>query len=324
MSKKLTNKFLLLAIVFVVLASVLFVSVLSNNTIAYADDDEITEYQEEHVTYNNILNVWGVTALIDITDIHRPFASLTLDVYETVQTLIITDGGQNLSLVKTKITILSRKTDLTIYIDGFDFAADENNCAIINKSTKGTVNLVNNGTNPVVISGATRTGSGSFEDGLGISGVVYTKGNISFSGEAGFVIDGAGYISSTTYGGNLDYGNTGLQVNGNKKVYVNTTLDIIGGNGQSGAYIPGLIGFDGGHGGYAVDASSAQFIIGDAGYLSLTGGHGGNGASQYGSGTLGAAGKGCAAYKNSIHVNDSSKFEYVAGEDGEAGHYYNK
>ncbi len=204
MSKKLTNKFLLLAIVFVVLASVLFVSVLSNNTMAYADDDEITEYQEVHVTYNNILNVWGVTTLVDITDINRPFASLTLDVYETVQTLIITDGGQNLSLVKTKITILSRKTDLTIYIDGFDFAADENNCAIINKSTKGTVNLVNNGTNPVVISGATRTGSGSFEDGLGISGVVYTKGNISFSGEAGFVINGAGYISSTTYGGNLD------------------------------------------------------------------------------------------------------------------------
>ena len=109
-----------------------------------------------------------------------------------------------------------------------------------------------------------------------------------------------------------------------KNVYVNTTVDIIGGNGQSGDYIPGLIGFDGGHGGYAFDGSSANIIISDAGYLTLTGGHGGNGACQYGSGTLGAAGKGCAAYKNSIHVNDTSKFEYVAGEDGEAGHYYNK
>ena len=324
MSKKLTNKFLLLAIVFVMLTSVLFISVLFNNTNAYADDDEITEYQEIHCTYSNIYNVWGVTTFVDLTDIQRPFSTLELDVYEDVETLIISNSGNYLSLENSKITIMSRKKDLTINMNGFDIKGSENNCTIINKSTKGTVNLVNNGTNPVVISGATRTGSGSFEDGMGIAGVIYTKGNISFSGEAGFVIDGAGYISSTTYGGNLDYGNTGLQVNGSKNVYVNTTVDIIGGNGQSGAYIPGLLGFDGGHGGYAFDGSSANIIISDAGYLTLTGGHGGNGACQYGSGTLGAAGKGCAAYKNSIHVNDTSKFEYVAGEDGEAGHYYNK
>ena len=325
MSKKLTNKTLLFTILLVVLVSVLFVGVLFNNTKAYADEDDgHLDYQEIHCTYSNYYNVWGVTTVVDISEISRPFSEMQIIILEDVENIYFTDGGQNLALVNSKITIEPRTKDLNFYIDGFDIGAAENNCAIINKSTKGTVNFINNGNDPVRIYGATRTGSGSFEDGTGISGILYTKGNISFSGEAGFIIDGFGYISSTTYGGNLDYGNTGLQVNGNKNVYVNTTVDIIGGNGQSGAYIPGLIGFDGGHGGYAVDASSAQFIIGDAGYLSLVGGHGGNGACQQKRGTLGAAGKGCAAYKNSIHVNDTSKFEYVAGEDGEAGHYYNK
>lgn len=325
MSRTLTNKLFLLLFVLVILASVLFAGVLFNNTKAYADEDDGTlEYQEITVTYNYQFNVWGKTTLVDITNINRPFSQIEVIILADCENIYFTDGGQNLSLVNSKITIESRTADLNIYIDGFDIGAADNNCVIINKSTKGTVNFINNGTNPVRIYGGTRTDNGSFEDGLGISGILYTKGNISFSGDAGFIIDGAGYISSTTYLGNLDYGNTGLQVNGSKKVYINTTVDIIGGNGQSGAYIPGLIGFDGGHGGYAFDGSSANIIIGDTGYLTLTGGHGGNGACQYGSGTVGAAGKGCAAYKNSIHVNDTSKFEYVAGEDGEAGHYYNK
>ncbi|MBE5762963.1 MAG: hypothetical protein E7338_01915 [Clostridiales bacterium] len=318
MSKKLTNKFLLLTVVLVILASMLFIGVLANNSFAHAD--EVDEYQEVYVTYNNQFNVWGKTVLVDISEISRPYPTLEVIILNTVENIIFTDGGQNIKLYDTKITINQRSSDLNVYIDGFDFEAKDNSTAIINKSTNGTVNFINNGTSPVVITGGTRTNSGSFEDGLGISGILYTKGNISFAGEAGFEIKGSGLLTSTTYLGNLHYGNTGLQVNGNKKVYVNTTLDITGGKGLDGAYIPGLIGFDGGHGGYAFDGSNAQIIIGDAGYLTLKGGNGGNGASQFGnSGTVGGAGKGCAAYKNSIHVNDTSKFEYEAGEDGQPG-----
>ncbi len=320
MSKKLTNKFLLLAIVFVMLTSVLFISVLTNNTKAHAED-EIVEYQEVHFTLrDNQQNVWGRTTVIDLSEIMRPFSKMEVIVLNTVENLYFTDGGQNLKLEGSQITIEQRTKDLNIYIDGFDIQGADNKTTIYNKSTKGTVNFINNGTSPVVISGGTRKDSNHLDDGIGIYGILYTKGNVSFSGEAGFVIDGAGYLYSTSYRGNLMYGNTGLQVNGNKNVYINTTLNIIGGNGKSGASIPQLIGFDGGHGGYAFDGSNAQIIISDEGYLTLKGGHGGNGASQFGnSGTLGAAGKGCAAYKGSIHVNDTSKFEYEAGEDGEPG-----
>ncbi len=319
MSKKLTNKFLLFTIVLVILASILFIGMYANNTFAYADD--VVEYQEVHLTLrDNTFNVWGQTTVVDLSEISRPFPKMNVRVLDKVENLIFTDGGQNIKLESSQIIIDPRTTDLNVYIDGFDIGGTDNMTTIYNKSTNGTVNFINNGTDPVVIFGGTRKDSSHLDDGLGIYGILYTKGNISFSGEAGFIIDGAGYLYSTSYRGNLMYGNTGLQVSGNKNVYINTTVNIIGGNGKSGAAIPQLIGFDGGHGGYAFDGSSAQIIIGEEGYLTLKGGHGGNGASQFGnSGTLGAAGKGCAAYKNSIHVNDTSKFEYEAGEDGEPG-----
>ena len=72
MSKKLTNKFLLFTMILVILASVLFISVVSTNNTASADeiDDEIeatNQYQEIHVDYQSSDRVWGKTVLVDFS-----------------------------------------------------------------------------------------------------------------------------------------------------------------------------------------------------------------------------------------------------------------
>ncbi len=322
MSKKLTYKFFLFSLIFVILASVLFIGVFTNNTFAYADEDDGSlDYQEIDVEYNQNFRVWGKTTLIDFTNARIPWNDFIIVVDDQVETLTLTDSGLHRELTGVKLTIESRNTDLTIYIDGMHFVGKNNETLIYNQSSKGTVNFVNIGNCPVKFVGTDRTDLGYFKDGIGISGIFYSKGNISFAGENGFIIDG-GRAVETTYWGNLQYGNTGLQVAAGKKVYVNTTLNVIGGDGLKGACIPGLVGRDGGHGGYAFDGPLANIIISENGYLTLKGGNGGDGAWQMGnSGPLGKGGNGCAAYYMSIRVNDSSRFSYEAGVKGADGYY---
>lgn len=325
MSKKLTNKFLLFTMILVVLASVLFINVFANNNTASADeiDDYIEqekEYQEIHAQYYTSERVWGRTTLVDFSEF-ATYREFELIISESVETITLTDGGKYLDLRKFKFNIESRSTDLTINIDGMRFMAKSNETVVYNHATKGTVHFVNIGSRPVKFTGDDRTDTGYFKDGIGISGIFYSKGNISFSGENGFIIDG-GTAVEYTYWGNLQYGNTGLQVAAGKKVYVDTTLNVRGGDGLKGASIPGLVGRDGGHGGYAFDGPLANIIIGDEGFLTLKGGNGGNGAWQMGnSGPLGKGGDGCAAYYMGIKVNDKTKFTYEAGVKGEDGYY---
>ena len=327
MSKKLTNKFLLFTIILVILASVLFINVLSNNNTASADeiDDYIEQerqYQEIHVDYQSSDRVWGKTVLVDFSTAPNNFYfGYELIINDTVENITITDGDRYLYIYDAKIIIEPRTTDLTVNIDGMRFDGLSNETIVYNQSTKGTVYFVNTGSRPVSFTGDDRTDTGYFKDGIGISGIFYSKGNISFAGENGFIIDG-GTAVETTYWGNLQYGNTGLQVAAGKKVYVDTTLNVIGGDGLKGARIPGLVGRDGGHGGYAFDGPLANIIISENGYLTLKGGNGGDGAWQMGnSGPLGKGGNGCAAYYMSIRVNDSSRFSYEAGVKGADGYY---
>jgi len=323
MSKKLTNKFLLFTIILVILASVLFINVLSNNNTAFADDEiEIPEYQEIHVEYYHSERVYGRNVLVDFSTAPNNFYfGYELIINDTVENITITDGDRYLYIYDAKIIIEPRTTDLTVNIDGMRFDGLSNETIVYNQSTKGTVYFVNTGSRPVSFTGDDRTDTGYFKDGIGISGIFYSKGNISFAGENGFIIDG-GTAVEYTYWGNLQYGNTGLQVAAGKKVYVDTTLNVRGGDGLRGASIPGLVGRDGGHGGYAFDGPLANIIIGDEGFLTLKGGNGGDGAWQMGnSGPLGKGGNGCAAYYMSIKVNDSSRFSYEAGVKGADGYY---
>lgn len=323
MSKKLTYKFFLFSLILVILASVLFINVFANNTLTYADEDDGSlDYQEIDVEYNQNFRVWGKTTLIDFTNARIPWNDFIIVVDDEVETLTLTDSGLHRELTGVKLTIESRNTDLTIYIDGMHFVGKNNETLIYNQSSNGTVHFVNIGNCPVKFVGTDRTDLGYFKDGIGISGIFYTKGNISFAGEYGFIIDG-GITHESTSWENLHYGNTGLQVAAGKKVYVDTTVNVIGGQGLKGAAVPYLIGHKGGHGGTAFDGPLASIIIGEDGFLSLKGGKGGKGASQIAHvGPVGEGGEGGAAYYMGINVNDNTKFTYEDGEKGENGAHH--
>ena len=321
MFKTVSRKTFLLLTVLVLMVSVLSISLLSLDNIANAEDPEVQEYETiAPISTGYSYRAQAKNVLVDLTGIPMFITTgVEIIINKTVENITFT-YIPNKKISGSKITIESRNADLNIYFDDIIIEGKDNEATIINKSTKGTVHLINNGTKATVIKGGDRTESGSFKDGLGISGIIYTKGNISFEGEYGFVVDGAGNSFLTTYLGNLHYGNTGLQVSGNKNVYVNTTVNVFGGVGLAGAHI-GQLGYGGGHGGYAFDGSSSNVIIGDNGYFTLKGGDGGDGACLAKSGILGKGGKAGAAYKGSINVNDTSKFEYEDGEDGIDGFF---
>ena len=322
MIKTVSRKTLLLFTVLVLVLSVLFVFLLSLDNIANADAEEVPEHQTiRPYSTNSSDRATARNVVVDYSRIERFIVyGVKIIIDPTVENITFTNS-RNLKMYGSKIVIESRKTDLNMYFDGIKLGALDNETAIINNATKGTVHFINIGSEPVYIFGGDRTDAGSYKDGLGISGVVCSKGDISFEGENGFIIDGAGNSEIKTYLGNMHYGNIGLQVKGFKKVYINTTVNVFGGCGLRGQNV-GQLGYNGGHGGYGYEGQTASVIIGENGYLTLKGGKGGNGADLPKSGILGKKGYGGAAYNGNINVNDTSKFEYEDGEDGRDGYFY--
>ena len=310
MLEQVAKKTLIISIILILLAAIISISLLSFNNLAFAEEEELSTLM---VHADNSYTLSSKNVNIDFSEVgNTNWYGVRVFIGATVET--VTFNYANIK--NSQIVVLERTTDLTINFKGTIITGYDQETVFRNDSTKGTVHLVNIGSGTVTFNGKKR-GSGHMEDGNDITGIVVSRGNISFEGGA-FAING-GTVQLATIFGNTDFGATGLQVFGAKDVYFKANVTITGGDGARAVSV-GSLNPDGGHGGYAFDGSNAQIIIGDAGYLTLKGGNGGNGASQFGnSGTAGGAGKGCAAYKNSIHVNDTSKFEYEAGEDGQPG-----
>ncbi|MCR4875446.1 MAG: hypothetical protein K5923_06935 [Clostridia bacterium] len=318
MLEQVTKKTLLFSIIFILLVSIVSVSILSLDNFAFAEEDEPEVDHEGIVAASNrSYDITHQDTTISCSNVYSTFMGCHFHIKDTAETVTI--YGKNGSYTKnSKIIIEPRTTDLYIYFNNFSISGLDQETVIYNQSTEGTVHFVNIGTSVANIKGGNRRTVGSFEEGTGISGIFYTKGDVSFEGANGFSIHGGTCWGTTV--GNLNFGPTAMQVVGIKNVTINTNVTITGGDGPNGIAL-GSLGYGGGHGGYAYDGALSRVIIN--GHLTLIGGKGGDGASVPSGGIVGLGGLGGYPYYLSINATPKSNLTTSNGAKGAKGRHTN-
>ena len=311
MLERVAKKTLLLSIIFVLLTSILFVGILSLDNKVSAEENEPEDSVTIHPERNRGYTLTHKNTYVDGSDLNFIlFYGCTFTITESAESVTFYDCR----LTNSKITIEPRTTDLYIYFNGFYMSGYDQRTVVYNKSTGGTVHFVNIGDSTVSFSARSNT-TADFTEDTGVKGAFYTKGNVSFEGNA-FKIYGGDIRFGTAFG-SVDFGHPGMQVVGIKHVYVNANVTITGGDGPNGISL-GNIAYAGGHGGYAYDGALSRVHVGETGYLTLIGGVGGNGTDVESGHVPGIGGIGGLPYYLALHI-DSNRYTASNGANGKKG-----
>ncbi len=308
MLEQVAKKSLIISIILILLAAIISVSVLSINNVAYAEEEEPEEVVTVYATSGNF-TVSEKNAYVSLANVGSTILfGVRLYISDTAENVTIGGGLSN-----SKIVIGQRDTDLNLTLHG-NISGYDQEIVIYNQSTNGTVHIINGTTSTLNISGKKRW-TGDMEEGSGLSGIVVSKGNISFEG--GPININGGTTQWGTLLGNLDFGFSGLQVFGAKDVYFKTNVTITGGDGARGTSA-GSFNSDGGHGGYAFDGAAARVHVPTSGHLTLKGGKGGDGANAS-SGLPGGKGIGGMPYYLALLTTDRARITTSNGANGAKG-----
>ena len=318
MLEQVTRKTLLFSIIFILLVSIISVSVLSLDNIVSAEEEEPVDHEAIVAASNRSYDITHQDTFVNCSKTTGAIMGCHFHITADAESVTFYDNN-NSYLANSKIIIEPRTTDLYIYFENFSISGLDQETVVYNQSTEGTVHFVNIGNTVAGIKGGKRRIAGSFEEGTGISGIFYTKGNVSFEGQYGFNIHGGSCLFGTL-AGNLDFGPTAMQVVGTKTITIDTNVTITGGDGPAGVAL-GKLGYGGGHGGYAYDGALSHVIIN--GHLTLKGGKGGNGASVPSGGIVGLGGIGGFAYYLAIDATPKSNLTADNGDKGAKGKHTN-
>ncbi|MCR4874591.1 MAG: hypothetical protein K5923_02475 [Clostridia bacterium] len=312
MLERVAKKTLLLSIIFVLLASIVFVGILSIDNKVSAEEQEPEDSVTIHPQRNKGYTLTHQNTYVDGSDLNFIlFYGCTFTITETAESVTFYDCH----ITNSKITILPRTTDLYIYFDGFSISGYDQRTIVYNTSTEGTVHFVNIGSGTVSFTAKANT-TADFTEANGVKGAFYTKGNISFEGNP-FKINGGDVRFGTAFG-SLDFGHSGMQVVGAKDVNINANVTITGGDGPDAITLFNTA-YAGGHGGYAYDGALSRVHVSESGYLTLIGGVGGDGASVDSGYIPGIGGIGGLPYFVALNI-DSNNYSVSNGENGHKGH----
>ena len=312
MLEQVAKKSLIISIILILLAAIISVSVLSINNVAFAEDEDPEEVVTLTPASGSTCTITSKNTFVSGSNQTSIFFGVRIVIAETAENVTIAGG-----LTNSKIVIEARKTDLNVTLRGSISGYDQE-AVIYNESTKGTVHIINGASSAINITGKLTSTTGALKDGYDVYGVVASRGNISFEGGA-FNIKSSIPVFKGTAFGNMDFGETGLQVFGAKDVYIKTTVNITGGDGVDGLAI-GSLHTDGGHGGYAFDGMLARVHVESGAYLTLTGGKGGNGDNAPSGEVPGLKGYGGFAYNTSLLTTNWSRITTKNGANGSNGH----
>ena len=312
MLEQVAKKSLIISIILILLAAIISVSVLSINNVAFAEEENPEEEVDvRNPSSNSSCILRAKNSVVNTGNASSTFYGVTIYVEETAENVTIKGSLRN-----SEIIVEQRTTDVNITLMG-NISGYDSRCLIYNKSTKGTVHIINGSSSAINILGKLRYTTGHMLDDADVYGVVASRGNISFEGSPINISCDIPVVKSTGFG-NLDFGATGLQVFGAKNVYIKTNVTITGGNGAEGLTI-GVLHTDGGHGGYAYDGALARVHV-PSGHLTLIGGKGGNGANAPAGEIPGLKGYGGFAYYLNIISSDKSRITTKNGANGSNGH----